>query len=240
MKTIVLLSGGPDSAVALYQAYKESQEVLAFTVALDHRGTNVVEVECARRLTARLGVSHTVANFGFTRDLLGDVPQTRLALGGQINSCPKRGTRCAELGVEFMHVGALLFAVNHKAERVVWSIHSDDLGASTADEVRNYLMLMNHMTELRTKRPSKLEAPFLNFSKSEVLTLGERLSVPFEDTFSCNDSETKVHCGVCDQCQKRFAAFSMAGIHDPARFNGVEMSGTYEGATLHSPCFGQV
>lgn len=219
-KTVVLFSGGPDSAVALYQAYREGDELLALTLANDHRGSNAVEVACARALAKQVGAAHTVVDFGFTEAILRDVPSTRFAVGGQMGGCVPTSTHSAAMGVELMHVAALFHAANHGASRVLWSVHADDLAGATAADVLQYLALVNGIVELRTSFACRLETPFLSLPKSEVIALGSKLNVRFQDTFSCVENNIRVHCGECEQCLRRISAFSTAGVSDPARFEG--------------------
>jgi 7-cyano-7-deazaguanine synthase len=60
-------------------------------------------------------------------------------------------------------------------------------------------------------------APFLAASKADIVTLGDRLGVPFADTWSCyRGGET--HCGTCGTCVERREAFVMAGVADPTGY----------------------
>jgi len=123
-----------------------------------------------------------------------------------------------------MHIGAMFYAVNHGASRVLWSIHADDLKDSNHEEVLRYLDFIEKIVRLRSGTTCRLEAPFLSFHKNEVIELGSKLKIPFEDTFSCLENDTRVHCGKCEQCVKRIEAFRKAGLLDPARFEGTATS----------------
>ena len=61
----------------------------------------------------------------------------------------------------------------------------------------------------------KIEAPFVNYTKGDVVKKGLELNVPYELTWSCYEGGEKP-CGVCGTCIDRRAAFEKNGISDPA------------------------
>jgi 7-cyano-7-deazaguanine synthase len=63
-------------------------------------------------------------------------------------------------------------------------------------------------------------APFLTWSKAQVVALGDRLGVPFERTWSCYRGG-EVHCGRCGTCVERREAFTLAGVSDPTVYGDV-------------------
>ncbi len=62
------------------------------------------------------------------------------------------------------------------------------------------------------------EMPFKNMTKAEVLQTGAQLNVDFAKTWSCL-SGGENHCGICDGCNRRKAAFIAAGIPDPTIYD---------------------
>ena len=61
----------------------------------------------------------------------------------------------------------------------------------------------------------KIEAPFVNVSKAEVVRIGLELGVPYELTWSCYEGGEKP-CGKCGTCIDRAAAFQANHVEDPA------------------------
>ena len=59
-----------------------------------------------------------------------------------------------------------------------------------------------------------IEAPFAEFSKTEIVERGLKLGVPFDETWSCYRSAEPA-CGTCDACAYRLRAFRAAGARDP-------------------------
>jgi 7-cyano-7-deazaguanine synthase len=65
------------------------------------------------------------------------------------------------------------------------------------------------------KRVSILH-PFAALQKADVVQLGQGL--PLQLTFSCIAPGDGVHCGCCNKCAERQAAFAEAGVKDATRY----------------------
>mgnify|MGYP002171746373 CR=1 FL=1 len=63
-----------------------------------------------------------------------------------------------------------------------------------------------------------IEAPFVNWTKADVVKKGLELNVPYELTWSCYEGGDEP-CGKCGTCIDRAAAFEMNGVKDPALKN---------------------
>jgi 7-cyano-7-deazaguanine synthase len=69
----------------------------------------------------------------------------------------------------------------------------------------------------------RIDAPYAEASKTEVVRRGQSLGVPFELTLSCMNPRPPVdrqspiwrHCGLCSKCRERHDAFLDAGLEDP-------------------------
>ena len=62
------------------------------------------------------------------------------------------------------------------------------------------------------ERPLKLLRPFGEMTKRQVMQLGRAL--PLELTFSCISPVGELHCGKCNKCAERKAAFQDAKMED--------------------------
>jgi 7-cyano-7-deazaguanine synthase len=63
-----------------------------------------------------------------------------------------------------------------------------------------------------------IHSPLIHLSKSEIISYGIALKVPFELTWSCY-SGGDTPCGVCDSCKIRQEGFATVGVEDPALQN---------------------
>jgi len=67
------------------------------------------------------------------------------------------------------------------------------------------------------KRPLRLLRPFGEMSKRQVMALGRGL--PLDLTMSCISPNGGLHCGRCNKCAERQAAFADAGLQDRTRYS---------------------
>jgi 7-cyano-7-deazaguanine synthase len=81
---------------------------------------------------------------------------------------------------------------------------------------------MRHALSLGLDHPIAVDAPFLDWSKADVIRRGHALGVPFGLTLSCMSPLGPVtpagpprHCGRCSKCRERRDAFDAAGQPDP-------------------------
>lgn len=74
---------------------------------------------------------------------------------------------------------------------------------------------MNTAIWLGSGQQLKIEAPFVNLTKADVVAEGIRLDVPYHLTWSCYEGGDKP-CGMCGTCRDRADAFAKNGIKDPA------------------------
>jgi 7-cyano-7-deazaguanine synthase len=67
----------------------------------------------------------------------------------------------------------------------------------------------------------ELIAPFAGLSKAEVIRRGRDL--PFGQTLSCLRPVDGRHCGRCNKCAERRAAFREAGVADPTEYGATDV-----------------
>ena len=63
----------------------------------------------------------------------------------------------------------------------------------------------------------KIVTPLIELKKTEIIQLGNKLGVPWEQTWSCYAGGENA-CGVCDSCRLRLAAFEELGLKDPVPY----------------------
>ena len=205
---LVLLSGGIDSATALYLTKQETDDVYAlnmvYTTVYDS------EAEASKRLAAAAGVrEHIPVYLPFFKDL---ETRYRPPTSTQVSAAYVPARNVVFYGV------AAAYAESLHADRIVFGSNADD-SKELPDAKPEFIQLMNEL--IRTGTSAGLEGsgpvivnPLIHYSKTEVLRLALKLKVPLELTWSCYQ-DTQVPCGTCRGCLTRSKAFEAVGVADP-------------------------
>ena len=111
---------------------------------------------------------------------------------------------------------AASIALSKECEIIYYGTHSDDVaGDAYPDCSTAFNDAINKAIYEGSGRQLRVEAPFLNLNKADVVKKGLELEVPFELTWSCYEGGEKP-CGACATCIDRAKAFELNGVEDPA------------------------
>jgi 7-cyano-7-deazaguanine synthase len=208
---LVLLSGGIDSATALYLVKRRKER--CETLSIDFHRRNRREVEAARAIAVAAGVEEqTELNLSFLReavDIGGEIRREVEARGIPLTFIPYRNLVFYSVGCYWAWTKGLgTVVVGHNAEdRNLFSDVGQDL-------IEAFNSLAAAMIPWRSVR---VEAPLLGMGKLEVVRLALELGVPLELTWSCW-REGDLHCGVCEGCVKRKEVFRALGVKDVTEY----------------------
>lgn len=205
---VVLLSGGIDSATALYLTRQEVAEI--YTMNVVYAETYDREAEASKRLAAAANVKeHISILLPFYKDLerrYHPVPSH------QVSSAyiPARNI--------VFYGAAAAYAETLGASRIVFGSNADDT-KELPDASLAFIQLMNQVVGIGTRtgqegRVIEIVNPLIEHSKTAVLKLAIKLGVPLELTWSCYENG-KTPCGRCRGCQMRAKAFEEIGTRDP-------------------------
>lgn len=226
-KGVVLLSGGMDSAVTAYVAKKECEQLYAITFRYGQAHSK--EVSCALTLGTMLGVEkHKVLDLplndigGSSLFDKGEIPTEGLGKGIPSTWVPQRNAifLAVTFGwAEVVGADTVYIGVNH----IDYSGYPDCRPL--------FIKAINNALNFASKRwvetgdGISIEAPLMDLSKRQIVELGLKLGVPFQNTTSCYKGG-EIACGECASCRIRLKAFSEAGIDDLIK---------YERKVIHGP-----
>ena len=210
---IALLSGGLDSATAAALALEDGQRVIG--LSFDYGQRHRRELDAAARIAAQLGLAehHTIsvnlAAWGGSA-----LTDSRIAIprdGVQADVIPS--TYVPGRNTVFIAIG-LSLAEARGAERLVLGVNAVDY-SGYPDCRPDYLEAFQSLADLATRagrqgEGTRLWAPLVQWSKTEIVRQALRLGVPIADTWSCYSGGSEP-CGVCDSCRIRDAALIEAG-----------------------------
>jgi 7-cyano-7-deazaguanine synthase len=114
--------------------------------------------------------------------------------------------------------GDLLANADKPQAGIYFGAHAEDAhNWAYPDCTPEFIGAMANAIYVGTYHAVRLYTPLMTLMKSEIVELGDKLGVPFENTWSCYKGGDK-HCGVCPTCRSRRNAFKTAGVPDPTEY----------------------
>ena len=205
-----------DSSVLLYQLVNAGVEVK--TISIDYGQRHKKEIQLAREMANSLGIEHQVADLTPITHLLAGSALTSPEIEvpeGHYAEDNMKATVVPNRNMILLAV-ATGWAVSQKFDQVAYAAHSGD-HAIYPDCRTEFAEAMEKAIELADWHGVKLERPFVDITKADIVKIGHDLGVPFEKTWSCYKGED-LHCGKCGTCVERREAFHLAGVEDPTEY----------------------
>ncbi len=209
---VVLLSGGLDSATALYVAKRNGYR--CFCLVFDYGQRHRREIESAKKIAAKAGCPFQVLKITF--------PWKGSALLDRNSIIPRKGKGIPSTYVPGRNIiflsFALSFAESINASAIFIGAHTQDY-SGYPDCRPEFLRAFTRAARCGTragveKRGIAIKAPLIHMSKAAIIRLGSRLHVPFDLTWSCYRGDL-VPCEECDSCTYRAKGFKEANVADP-------------------------
>lgn len=221
-KAVILLSGGLDSITVLAQA--QQQGYACYALSFDYGQKHNAELAAAAKIAKHYGVvEHKILNLGLGAiggSALTDshlaVPET-LQTGIPVTYVPARNTVFLAFALgwaEVLHSHDIFIGVN----AVDYSGYPD----CRPEFIQAFQQLANVATKAGVEgEVITIHTPLIALSKAEIIRLGTRLGVDYQQTVSCYSADSQGRaCGLCDACRLRKIGFEQAGIADVTRYVG--------------------
>jgi 7-cyano-7-deazaguanine synthase len=211
-KCVIVLSGGPDSAVVAYWAKKEGYDL--YPITFNYGQIAVKETHCAEKIAETLGAKTKIVDLSALKGVFGEV--TSLCN----SNIPMTTEFSQPIIVPFRNAiflsVAVSYAVSVGADKIFYGAHGSD-EPFYPDCRREFYEAFEKAAQLGTGEHISIQAPFSGKRKSEVIKIGTQLGVSFEFTWSCY-RDAQMHCGKCESCVNRRKAFQEAEIRDLTKY----------------------
>ena len=219
MTTLVLVSGGLDSAVlAAHEA--QTARVLPVYVSVGLAWEDAEAAMVAQLLGAPVFANRIapLARVGFTmRDVY---PPSHWAIRGvpPAYDTPDEDVYLTGRNLVLLTKAGVV-AARHQAHRIALGPLA---GNPFPDARPAFFSAMAQALSLGLDHAIEIVTPFLEWEKQDVIRRGVELKVPFELTLSCMNPVITTglpqHCGLCSKCRERRDAFGSAGVSDPSTY----------------------
>ena len=217
-KAVTILSGGMDSTTLAYRLAEEYDSV--DLVSFDYGQRHKVELAFARITAHKLSARHDAIDLSAIQPLIADnsltdpnqpVPDGHYAQENMKQTVvPNRNAIMLSI--------AYGIAAARQADVLAFGAHGGD-HFIYPDCRPLFANLLGEAFEAGSAgfATTRLIAPFINIDKTEIARIGDRLGVPWADTWSCYKGGA-IHCGTCGTCVERIGAFAEAGVADPTEY----------------------
>lgn len=223
MRALVLSSGGVDSTTCLGMAVKQygAKNVVALSVSYGQKHTK--EIEAAKKVAEYYGVERMsldlekifeYSDCSLLKHSTEDIPAESYEEQLKETDGKPVSTYVPFRNGLFLATAASI-AISRDCQVIYYGAHSDDAAGSAYPDCSSvFNEAMNKAIYEGSGHQVRIEAPFVEMNKAEVVRLGLELKVPYELTWSCYEGKEKP-CGKCGTCIDRQRAFELNGVTDP-------------------------
>jgi 7-cyano-7-deazaguanine synthase len=209
---IVLLSGGIDSATALYWAEQQAPSIYSLNIL--YAQASYQEANASKSLANAAKVKeHFTVSLPFYKEIQIRYHPTQ---SGNVTSAYVPSRNIIFYGI------AAAYAETLGIDTIVFGSNADDT-RELPDATPTFIQRMNELLKIGTRTgadgtSTRIVNPLINHSKVEVLKLALELKVPLGLTWSCYE-DVELPCGRCRGCRNRLDAFKRIGMVDPLKYH---------------------
>ncbi len=198
MKSIILLSGGLDSIVALGGFMDKYNIELALTFNYGQKSAEQ-EIQATKKISDFYKIKQKIIKL----DWLKEITKTALVSDTQIPT-EDLDTKNSAAAVWvpnrnglFLNIAAA-FADAEGYDYIIFGANADE-GTTFPDNTENFREYVSKVFELSTLKHPKVIAPLINCTKNDIVKIAIEKDIPLEFVRSCYNSGNK-HCGKCESC----------------------------------------
>lgn len=199
-KSIILLSGGLDSIVALAYSKKNTDYNVELALTFDYgQKTALSEIEASTKIANYYNINHKIIKL----DWLKDITSTALVSNdtapnanfGSIDSA--KSVWVPNRNALFLNIAAS-FCDSFGYNFILFGANKDE-AKNFPDNTENFRAQISKLFEYSTQVKPRVVAPLINYSKGDIVRIAVENRVPLEYVRSCYNS-AEGHCGQCESC----------------------------------------
>jgi 7-cyano-7-deazaguanine synthase len=217
---VAVVSGGMDSVTMLYMLVDQglAPRVVSFNYGQKHAGP---ELAMARYHADLLKLPHNIIDLFSLQNVLKsaltdpavEVPEGHYAADNM------KATVVPNRNMIMMSIAAGIL-ISDTSHILGVGVHAGD-HAVYPDCRPEYIVHMETTLKVANegfiRSDFQIFAPFVNIGKHDIVTIGSKLGVDYDYTWSCYKGGSH-HCGKCGTCVERKEAFVLANVQDPTEY----------------------
>ena len=226
MKALVLFSGGLDSTTLLALAINKYGKDNVLALSISYGQKHIKEIDASNKICSYYDVEHIYLDlakiFEYSDCSLLNKNNKDIPLGNYKEQLDKNNGDTISTYVPFRN-GLFLscaasIALSKNCEIIYYGAHSDDAALNAyPDCSKEFNDSINNAIYIGSGKKVKVEGPFINLHKKDIVKKGLFLNAPYELTWSCYNGNDKA-CGKCATCLDRIKAFEENGVKDPIEY----------------------
>ena len=216
MKALVLFSGGLDSTVLATQMKQEATETRLLSI--DYGQRHAKELDHSQKVADHLGLAHEILKLPQLGTILGGSSLTDKSLILPEGHYAEESMKSTVVPNRNMILLALAggHALSLGFDTIAYAAHAGD-HTIYPDCRPEFADAMDTALGLADWNDLNLHRPYVEMTKSDLVSLGDKLEAPLHLTWSCYAGGER-HCGKCGTCVERKEAFALANIPDPTKY----------------------
>ena len=224
MRAMVLSSGGIDSTTCLGMAVEKYGKENVVALSISYGQKHDKEIQASDAVAEYYGVEHirldlakifAYSDCSLLQHSTQEIPEESYAEQLEKTDGKPVSTYVPFRNGLFLSSAASL-ALSKECSVIYYGAHADDAaGSAYPDCSDTFNKAISDAIFIGSGEQLRIEAPFVNMTKAEVVKIGLELKVPYELTWSCYEGKDKP-CGLCGTCIDRAEAFRLNGLEDPA------------------------
>ena len=202
-----------DSFTLLHHAINQNLEVECIT--FDYGQRHIKEMEAAATICKENGIRQLEIQIANVDSIFADSALTSNDVEvphGSYHAESMQTTIVPNRNMLFIS-HAIAYAISQEIDQVWYGAHAGD-HFIYPDCRPEFLDAMNQVAQTCHTFPISVKAPFLNFTKAEIVKLGLSLRIDYSKTWTCYEGQ-EIACGKCGSCNERLEAFSINNATDP-------------------------
>ena len=212
--SVIIVSGGLDSVTLLYDKAEEIALAISFDYGQNHGAR---ELPFAEYHCTKLGIPHIAVPLSFMHRYF----KSSLLDGAEAIPEGHYAEENMKSTVVPFRNGIMLaiatgIAESHGLKRVYIDNHGGD-HTIYPDCRPEFIRAMDGAATAGTFVNVRIEAPYTNITKADIVRRGTALDIDYSKTWSCYKG-ADLHCGKCGTCVERKEAFQEAGVNDPTEY----------------------